>query len=75
VIHDTIENSEESKSAEIAEIIRLVEENRGLEVFQQNGTRVVRNKKGYNLFSANEKYAPPEAVEIAPPLKTYTVNG
>jgi len=49
-----IHNSNESKSQEVASIIKTIEENRGQVVFQQNGTLTLRDKKGYNLYTANK---------------------
>ncbi|CCH44165.1 Clavaminate synthase protein [Wickerhamomyces ciferrii] len=60
VLRDSVENSDESKAAEVASIIRHIEEGRNQVQFEQNGTLTTRDKKGFNLYTANK--SPPESV-------------
>ncbi len=58
VLRDSIPNSDDSKSQQVASIIKTIESNRGQVPFEQNGTLTLRDKKGFNLYTANK--SPPE---------------
>lgn len=58
VLRDLVPDSDDSKAEEVAAVIKAIEQNRGQEEFQQNGTLTLRGQKGFNLYTASK--SPPD---------------
>lgn len=63
VLRDSVPDSNDSKVDSIAAIIKTVEEGRGQVEFEQYGTLGLRDKKGFNLYTASKSPAEARALQ------------